>query len=130
MSLNHIIKGSENPPIDIQFKNAIGGEYLELEDTTPPATTDNKLYSVNGELFYDGVHLTDGTSISKWIQDGNDLYPVNINSKVGINTDEPDENFELTINGKAKADMVNVEELEFEELAEAPATTNDKLYVV
>ena len=90
MSLNHLYSASNTTSrISATFKDETVQESITMEDTTAPPTTANKLYCLNGNLFFDGVNLsTGGGGGGDWTEDNGVIHPTNTNWKVSIGTDQ------------------------------------------
>ena len=78
-----------------------------LGSTTAPGTTTNKLYSVAGSLFWNGIQLDTGAVASGWLDSGTTIYEADTTDVVGIGTTTPSTTLEIVKQGTNAPLMVS-----------------------
>lgn len=126
------MNNQNNKNRDIQTKQIYVEEFVELDNNTP-LDTNNKLYNVGQELYFNGKIIVEGSGgASKWQSSGNYIHPAENEDVLIGGTTKTDATAKLQVLGKLNATSghithVESDTVEFRE--HDPANTNNKLYV-
>ena len=75
-------------------------KYVELENNPDAFDPENKLYCVDGDLYFNGVDLLDNSGTSKWTENGDVLHPSDTSSTVAIGTNTANTDYKLVVQGR------------------------------
>jgi hypothetical protein len=93
------VKDSDtNVLMEVNDEGTVGSITLE-DSTAAPSVATNKLYNVDGSLYWNGAALGLSGSAGGWTDEGENVYTTAWNDKVGIGTSTPEFRLSLDYDG-------------------------------
>ncbi len=86
--------------------------FLGLQDLgSAPGVTNNRMYNVGGDLFWDGNQLLTNADTAIWATDGVDIWSKPVTGGIGINTSALNANYSTTLQNNGRLGGLRIENI-------------------